>query len=80
MTTLSTYFPNPEGLKFTEWGAVVAEQLATYGVAAPINEDGWKTWVCALFMVPDLVSLNIPTADGIDSWQQWAEQFIGSVR
>lgn len=74
------YLPDPGGLKFMEWGAIVAEQLAQYGVSAPLDEDGWKTWVCALFYVQELVSKNIPSADGFDDWRDWAEQFIGSVR
>ena len=77
---ISTYFPEPGGLKFQVWGAIVAEQLAAYGVSAPLNDDGWRTWVSALFQVPQLVSMNIPQASGFDSWTDWAENFIGSVR
>lgn len=77
---ISTFFPDPYGLKFEQWGAVVAEQLAAYGISAPMDETGWKTWVSALFEVPQLVSMNIPRADGFDSWSAWAEHFIGSVR
>ena len=72
--------PRPDGLKFTEWGALVAEQFANSGVSAPYDEDSWKTWVCALFYVPELVAVNIPTADGFEDWSAWAEQFIGAVR
>lgn len=79
MSTLS-YLPEPEGLKFTDWGAIVAEQLAQYGVSAPLDEEGWKTWVSALFYTQDLVSKNIPSADGFDDWRSWAQQFIGAVR
>ena len=77
---MNLYLPSPEGLKFTEWGALAAEQLAAYGVAAPYNDESWKTWVCALFYVPELAAMNIPEADGFDSWSTWAEQFIGAVR
>ena len=80
MSTISVTVPEPFGLKFSEWGALVAEQLAQYGVSAPINDDSWKTWVCALFYVPELVSMNIPGGDGFDDWSQWAQQFIGAVR
>jgi hypothetical protein len=72
--------PEPFGLKFTEWGAIVAEQLAQYGISAPSNDDSWKTWVCALFYVPELASMNIPGGDGFDDWSLWAQQFIGAVR
>lgn len=77
---ISTYFPEPSGLKFTQWGAIVAEQLAPFGVACPINDDSWKTWVAALHQVPELVSMNIPGPDGHADWRAWAERFIGSVR
>lgn len=63
-----------------EWGALVAEELAQFGVAAPSNNDDWKSWVCALFYVPELVSMNIPSADGFKDWTEWAQQFIGAVR
>lgn len=77
---MNLYLPEPYGLEFKDWGSIVAEQLAAFGVSAPYNNDSWKTWVCALFQVPELVSMNIPTADGFDDWAEWAKQFIGSVR
>ena len=80
MSTLHLVVPEPYGLKFTEWGAIIAEQLASAGVASPIDDASWKTWVCALFYVPELAANNIPTADGFSSWQEWATLFIDSVR
>lgn len=80
MITGATFLPEPAGMQFEQWGAVVAEQLAAYGVSAPYNSDSWKTWVCALFYVPELVAMNIPSAEGFESWEPWAAQFIGSVR
>ena len=76
----AAFLPLPEGLKFSEWGALVAEQFAQFGVSAPYNDDSWKTWVCALFYVPELAAMNIPGAAGFDTWSDWADQFIGSVR
>lgn len=78
--TISTYFPLPDGISFTDWGAIIAEQLSAYGISAPMDEDSWKTWVSALFEVPQLVAMNIPQSDGFDDWTDWAQQFIGSVR
>lgn len=75
-----SFLPEPSGLTFSQWGTVVAEQLAQYGVAAPYNDDSWKTWACALFYVPELVALNIPTPEGFDNWETWAVQFLGAVR
>lgn len=80
MNINSVTLPQPDGLKFSEWGAIVAEQLAPYGVAAPLSDNSWKTWVCALFYVPELVSMNTPSGDGFDDWTEWAKQFIGAVR
>ena len=80
MTINTSYIPEPYGLKFSEWGALVAEQLAQSGVSAPLDENSWKTWVSALFEVPELVSMNIPGSDGFDSWSDWAQSFIGAVR
>lgn len=80
MIASATFLPEPAGMHFEQWGAVVAEQLAQYGVSTPYNSDSWKTWVCALFYVPELVAMNIPSAEGFETWESWAEQFIGSVR
>jgi len=80
MIASTAFLPEPQGSEFVQWGAIVAEQLAQYGVATPYNEDSWKTWVCALFYVPELVAMNIPSAEGFERWQDWAEQFIGAVR
>jgi len=80
MITGTAFLPEPAGLTFQQWGAVVAEQLAQYGVLPPYNNDSWKTWVCALFYVPELVAMSIPSAEGFDDWTPWAEQFIGAVR
>lgn len=80
MSQIATFIPQTSGLKFSEWGALVAEQFAQYGVSAPYNDESWKTWVCALFYVPELVAMNIPGAEGFESWTDWADQFIGAVR
>lgn len=80
MSQIATFIPQTSGLKFSEWGALVAEQFAQYGVSAPYNDESWRTWACALFYVPELVAMNIPGAEGFESWTDWADQFIGAVR
>lgn len=72
--------PQSFGLQFVDWGALVAEQMAEYGVAAPLNETDWKVWVCALFYVPEIASLNVPTPEPFATWQEWADMFVDSVR
>lgn len=76
---MSLFIPEPQGLEFAEWGSLVAEQLEAYGVSAPRSET-WQDWVSALFYVPALAQLGIPTVEGFATWQAWAAQFIGSVR
>lgn len=77
---LAIFLPQPYGLKFTDWGALVAEQLATYGVSAPTNEDAWKDWVCTLFYIPELTALGIPSPEQFPNWQSWADRFLECVR
>lgn len=77
---LSFIIPQPEGMKFTQWTALVAEQLAAYGVGAATDDETWKTWVCALFYIPELVAKNVPTPDQYSEWPAWADLFIESVR
>lgn len=68
--------PQPEGLTFPEWGARVAEQLAQYGVLAPLEDEDWKGWVCALFYVQPLNTANIPEPGTFTTWQDWTHRFI----
>ncbi len=78
MSTLTTVYniPQPGGLTFTEWGARVAEQLAQYGVLAPLGSEDWKVWVYTLFYVPALDAANIPDPSAFGAWQDWVCRFI----
>jgi hypothetical protein len=77
---LKASIPLPYGLKFMEWGAFVADALAAYGVAAPLTEADWKSWVQALFYVPELVAAGIPESDPYPDWAGWANRFLETVR
>ena len=79
MTTLSIIAPKAYGLTFMEWGSLVAELLAAYGVAAPLSEADWQSWVCALFYIPEVTAKNIPYADQFISWQPWADNFATAM-
>lgn len=72
--------PQPQGMTFQAWGAQVAEQLSAFGIGAPPDEDSWKLWVCALFYVPELTSLNVPSPEGFSDWRLWASRFCEAVR
>lgn len=80
MSVLSIIAPQPYGLTFLQWTALVTEQLARYGVSESLSEGEWKAWVCALFYVPELNAKNIPSPDQFTSWQAWAERFVEAVR
>ena len=67
-------------MTFQEWGARVAEAMAAYGVERPTAEADWKSWVCALFYVPELTATNIPEPFSFATWQDWAVRFIECVR
>jgi hypothetical protein len=70
----SVAFPLPVGIKFAQWGSLVAEQLAEYGILAPSSEEAWQDWAAALLYVPDLAS--IPDPYGFDSWDIWASRLL----
>ncbi len=80
MSELSIIAPQPYGLTFMQWTALIAEQLARYGVSESMSEGEWKAWVCALFFIPELAAKNIPTPDLYRNWQTWAERFVEAVR
>lgn len=65
--------PQPQGLQFVEWGTLVAEQLATYGVPAPVSEATWQEWAQQLLQEPQLGLAPFPV--GYSSWTDWASQF-----
>jgi len=72
----SYLIPLPSGLKFSDWGAVVAEQLASFGVPHPSSDADWKVWACALFYVPALTARGLPSPDSYGTWDKWAERFV----
>ena len=74
MSKLTATFPNPLGLEFNQWGSVVAEQLAAYGVVTPAESDQWKDWACGLFYIPALA--EAPTPMEFEKWEDWASRFI----
>ncbi len=65
--------PRPQGLKFQQWGALVAEQLAAYGIGAPADEKQWREWGASLLHEPVLGLAPSPT--GFTSWEDWAQNF-----
>jgi hypothetical protein len=65
--------PQPQGLKFVQWGAIVAEQLAGYGIQAPANEEAWQEWGASLLHEPKLGVA--PSPIGFNDWQDWASSF-----
>lgn len=72
--------PVPYGIKFSDWGAVVAEQLAAYNISPPTDENTWKTWASSLFYVQALTSRGLPHPGDFPDWQAWAERFTEVMR
>lgn len=69
--------PQPQGLKFLQWGALVAEQLAEFGILAPDSEDAWKDWASALLYVPELAV--VPDPNLFDDWVEWASRILETL-
>lgn len=69
----SIAIPRPQGLKFAAWGALVAEQLAQYGILKPTSEAAWKQWASSLLYIPELAV--IPSPLGFKDWTTWASRF-----
>jgi hypothetical protein len=65
--------PAPQGIEFPIWGALVSEQLAAYGVQAPVSEAAWREWAQSLFHEPQLGSAPSPL--GFTDWRDWASSF-----
>ena len=66
--------PDPAGLEFAAWGALVAEQLAVYGVFAPLDDVAWSDWACTLLYSPELAA--IPEPYGFQDWRDWARRLL----
>lgn len=65
--------PQPQGLQFVQWGAIVAEQLAGFGIQAPANEENWQEWGSSLLHEPQLGLMPSPL--GFNNWHDWASSF-----
>lgn len=65
--------PDPYGLEFRAWGALVAEQLAEQGVEAPTSE-AWQDWAASLQYAPALAA--VPEPGGFPTWESWASSLV----
>ena len=74
---ITVALPQPWGLQFVPWGSLVAEQLAEFGILAPVDEAAWKEWASSLLMIPELAT--IPDPNSFPSWQEWASRVIESL-
>lgn len=68
--------PTPYGIEFSQWAAVVSEQLASYGVPSPPSEDLWKQWASE---VAGSSQLTVPDPYGFSTWQDWAAALVGTL-
>jgi hypothetical protein len=73
------FLPSPSGLQFSQWAAVAAEQLASYGVPAPPTDDSlWKEWA-SFFVDGSIPGTAVPSPHGFNDWQTWASILIGTL-
>lgn len=70
---ISLSIPQPQGLQFVKWGAIVAEQLAGFGIQAPASEETWQGWAASLLQEPELGLMPSPL--GFNDWHDWASSF-----
>lgn len=74
----SAVLPQPQGLSFTDWAALLCEAFAELGLAQPPDETAWSSWACSLLYFPELATL--PSPIGFNSWREWADRVIeGSI-
>jgi len=74
---ITVALPQPQGLQFVPWGSLAAEQLAEFGILAPVSEDTWKEWVYTLLMIPELDFIPDPTA--FTDWREWASRVLETL-
>lgn len=71
--TPDVVIPNPYGLHFLQWGAIVAEQLAKYAILAPDDETKWREWGSNLLTINDIAF--VPSPNEFLDWREWACRF-----
>lgn len=64
---------DPRNMDFMRWASLLTEELSTYNVPSPVDEESWASWAVSLFNSPNLVSLGLPDPRGFANWQDWAE-------
>lgn len=72
------FVPQPLGLAFDEWAAIIVEQFSNEGVPenAP-DETRWQEWGEKIQEV-DALS-DIPHPANFSTWQEWAERVVESL-
>lgn len=72
--------PDPEGLAFQEWVALLAEAAPSLVVELPAGtfpEASWKSWAVNLFYTQEFASGPNPIY--YDSWVTWAVDLAAAL-
>lgn len=72
--------PDPEGLVFQEWAALLAEAATPLIVELPAGtfpESSWKSWAVNLFFTQEFAAGPNPVY--YDSWELWAVDLAAAL-
>lgn len=70
--------PQPGGLSFEEWSAVLSEQFAEYGLPEEHPTEGnWREWALRVRGVDALAEVPEPTF--FEGWREWGERVVEAL-
>ena len=67
---------DPRLMTWDQWCKLTEEQFAPQQLGH-VPEAQWKEWVDGMTGIGYFTSFGVPDSRGFESWQDWAQQFVG---
>lgn len=67
----------PKHMTLQEWADRVILDLDVYGSFGKLQDpEDWRGWAMQ-FLANNTIGNNLPNPNNFDTWQEWAERFVG---
>jgi len=70
---------DPRYHTFESWASLMCEQYAANQLEIPTAQTNWKMWGNGLKSIDVFTNEAIPSTDGFQNWNDWAESLLAAI-
>jgi hypothetical protein len=70
---------DPRGHTWDSWSSLMCELYAAQGLESNCPETEWKRWAEGLKGIASFTAQGIPSPDGFQSWDLWAQELLTTL-